>query len=225
MRAARAAVSRKLSRSRMLRMKIISLGDTGTGKSCLIKRYCEEKFISKYIPTIGVDYGVKPVHFAEHEVRVNLWDLAGPPAYLEVRNEFYKETQGALLVYDATSRPSFEAVGSWLQEAQRFGAPHNMVVFVAATKVDLPGRKVSEAEGRAWALAHNMPHFEVSAASGCGVKALFASLFAAVLAQLPGTDCELVATAGRDALAARQAEGMTAAASVPQTGNPVVERL
>jgi hypothetical protein len=51
---------------------------------------------------------------------------------------------------------------------------------------------------------------QVSAASGRGVKALFASLFAAVLAQLPGADCELVATAGRDALAARQAEGLTA---------------
>ncbi|WIA15664.1 hypothetical protein OEZ85_002290 [Tetradesmus obliquus] len=208
MKAARAAVSRKLSRSRMLRIKIISLGDTGTGKSCLIKRYCEEKFISKYIPTIGVDYGVKPVQFAEHEVRVNLWDLAGPPAYLEVRNEFYKEGQGALLVYDATSRASFEALGGWLQEAQQYGAPPNMVVFVAATKVDLPGRKVPEAEGRAWALAHNMPYYEVSAASGRGVRALFSSLFAAVLATLPGADCELVATAGRDALAARQAEGI-----------------
>jgi hypothetical protein len=54
---------------------------------------------------------------------------------------------------------------------------------------------------------------QVSAASGRGVKALFASLFAAVLAQLPGADCELVATAGRDALAARQAEGITAAAA------------
>ncbi|WIA35795.1 hypothetical protein OEZ86_004184 [Tetradesmus obliquus] len=208
MKAARAAVSRKLSRSRMLRIKVISLGDTGTGKSCLIKRYCEEKFISKYIPTIGVDYGVKPVQFAEHEVRVNLWDLAGPPAYLEVRNEFYKEGQGALLVYDATSRASFEALGGWLQEAQQYGAPPNVVVFVAATKVDLPGRKVPEAEGRAWALAHNMPYYEVSAASGRGVRALFSSLFAAVLATLPGADCELVATAGRDALAARQAEGI-----------------
>jgi hypothetical protein len=55
---------------------------------------------------------------------------------------------------------------------------------------------------------------QVSAASGRAVKALFASLFAAVLAQLPGADCELVATAGRDALAARQAEGISAAAGV-----------
>jgi GTPase SAR1 family protein len=61
------------------------------------------------------------------KVRVNLWDLAGPPAYLEVRNEFYKDSQGALLVYDATNRPSFEALGAWLQEAQQYGAPQNMV--------------------------------------------------------------------------------------------------
>jgi hypothetical protein len=56
---------------------------------------------------------------------------------------------------------------------------------------------------------------QVSSASGRGVKELFASLFAAVLAQLPGADCELVATAGRDALAARQAEG------IPAAGAPV----
>lgn len=61
------------------------------------------------------------------QVRVNLWDLAGPPEYLEVRNEFYKDSQAALLVYDVTHRASFEALGTWLEEAQRFGTPSNMV--------------------------------------------------------------------------------------------------
>jgi GTPase SAR1 family protein len=56
---------------------------------------------------------------------------------LEVRNEFYKETQGALLVYDATNRPSFEALGSWLQEAQQYGAPSNMVCLGASSRCNL----------------------------------------------------------------------------------------
>eukprot|EP00775_Hariotina_reticulata_P004873 gene4873-5118_t len=175
MRASRAVV-RKLSRNRVLRIKLISLGDTGVGKSCLIKRYCEEKFISKYITTIGVDYGVKPVKFGDHEVRVNLWDLAGPAEYLEVRNEFYKDSQAALLVYDVSNRGSFEALSSWLEEARRHEAPASMVVVVAASKVDLPGRKVTEKEGRDWAAQHNFPYFEVSAASGRGLALTFHNL-------------------------------------------------
>lgn len=63
------------------------------------------------------------------QVRVNLWDLAGPSEYLEVRNEFYKDSQAALLVYDVTNRQSFEALGTWLEESQKFGAPSNMVSF------------------------------------------------------------------------------------------------
>ncbi len=56
------------------------------------------QFVSKYISTIGVDYGVKGIVLAGEEVKVNFWDLAGSKEYLEVRNEFYKDTQGCLLV-------------------------------------------------------------------------------------------------------------------------------
>jgi DnaJ family protein C protein 27 len=49
-----------------------------------LRRYCEDKFIQKYIPTIGVDYGVKPLRLGDHELRVNFWDLAGAEDYKEV---------------------------------------------------------------------------------------------------------------------------------------------
>ena len=51
----------RVDKSKLIRIKITSLGDGGTGKSCIIKRYCEEKFVSRYISTIGVDFGVKPM--------------------------------------------------------------------------------------------------------------------------------------------------------------------
>eukprot|EP00877_Chromochloris_zofingiensis_P006722 jgi/Chrzof1/2302/Cz11g10080.t1 len=95
------------------------------------------------------------------QVRVNLWDLAGPTEYIEVRNEFYKDAQGSILVYDVTNRASFEALELWLDESKRFGAT-DMIVFVAATKVDQQGRKVQEREGREWAAGQGVPYFEVS---------------------------------------------------------------
>ena len=65
------------------RIKVLSMGSAGTGKSCLIKRYCEERFVSKYIATIGVDYGVKPVKVDQVDIRVNFWDLSGHKEFFE----------------------------------------------------------------------------------------------------------------------------------------------
>jgi DnaJ family protein C protein 27 len=55
------------------RIKIISMGSGGSGKSCFIKRFCEKRFVTKYIATLGVDYGVKPVQVDGEDVLVNFW--------------------------------------------------------------------------------------------------------------------------------------------------------
>ncbi len=60
---------------------MISIGDAKTGKSCIIKRYCEGKFVNKYITTIGVDYGVKKVSVNNKSVAVNFFDISGSPDY------------------------------------------------------------------------------------------------------------------------------------------------
>jgi hypothetical protein len=89
--------------------------------------------------------------------------MAGPPEYLEVRDEFYKESQGAILVFDVGSRPSFEGLARWLEEARGCGAPRDMVVCVAGTKADAPAglRRVGEQEAREWAAARGLGYFEV----------------------------------------------------------------
>ena len=166
------------------RIKVLSLGTGAVGKSCLIKRYCEERFVSKYIATIGIDYGVKPVQIEGSEVRVNFWDLSGHPEFFEIRNEFYKDTQGVVLVYDVTSRESFEDLDTWLAEAAKFGAsPRELCFTVCANKVDVTGKKrlVSEEEGRQFASNRNLTYFETSASSGLNVTEMFEFLFAAIV--------------------------------------------
>lgn len=166
----------------VLRIKIISMGDLGVGKSCVIKRFCEEKFVSKYISTIGIDYGVKPVQVHGEEVRVNFWDLSGLPEFLEVRNEFYKDTQGGILMFDVTSRKSFEALESWLREAAKFGAGKFPCVL-CGNKVDRM-RVVSEDEARAYARTKGFEYFETSACTGMNINDAFLALFSLVVAQM-----------------------------------------
>jgi DnaJ family protein C protein 27 len=62
-------------------IQLISVGDTKVGKSCIIKRYCEGRFVQKYITTIGVDYGVKKVTVSGRKVAVNFFDLSGSADY------------------------------------------------------------------------------------------------------------------------------------------------
>mmetsp|Transcript_11486 Transcript_11486/g.29016 ORF Transcript_11486/g.29016 Transcript_11486/m.29016 type:complete len:212 (+) Transcript_11486:374-1009(+) len=189
---ARAARAAPRAREQVLKVKIISMGDARVGKSCLIKRYCEDKFIQKYIGTIGVDYGVKALRLGGMEVRINMWDLAGGFDYAEIRNEFYKNTQGAVLVYDVADRGSFDSLDRWLDESAQNGGKDTIYV-VAATKCDILARSVSEEEGRKWAASKGFPFFEVSSQSGARVAALFTTLLARMLATVPGMPREAVA--------------------------------
>ena len=166
-------------------IKVTSMGEGGVGKSCLIKRYCEGKFVSRYIATIGIDYGVKPVKVEDLEVRVNFWDLSGHPEFFDVRNEFYKDTQGAMLVYDVTSKKSFKHLADWLDEGSKYGLnPDKATIVVVGNKIDLAekngGRAVAKATAERWASERGFAYFETSAYTGEGVEALFEHLFRAV---------------------------------------------
>jgi DnaJ family protein C protein 27 len=168
----------------MLRIKILSMGDCATGKSCLIKRYCEERFVAKYISTIGIDYGVKPTSLSGRDIRVNFWDMSGSESFFEVRNEFYKDASGAILVYDVANRTTFDSLPAWLEEARKYGAGNDIPIILVANKVD-KRRTVMEAEGVAFAAANGLTHWETSAQSGANCNDLFEALFKEVVSRPP----------------------------------------
>eukprot|EP00750_Incisomonas_marina_P018067 INCI2697.2.p1 GENE.INCI2697.2~~INCI2697.2.p1 ORF type:complete len:188 (+),score=42.67 INCI2697.2:208-771(+) len=168
------ATTQDIVEKRNQRVKIISLGDSKTGKSCLIKRFCEDKFVNKYLRTIGVDFGVKPVKIDGRSVKVNFWDLSGHDEFFQVRNEFYKDSQGGLLVFDASSRASFENLVQWVKEAKEFGGG-KLLGLVVANKTDLK-RAVSDKEASAWARQNGYAYAECSAKSGENVQQAFLTL-------------------------------------------------
>ena len=74
-----------------LLIKILTIGDAEIGKSCLIKRFCEGRFVSRYIPTIGVDYGVKKMDIKGYKVHINFFDLSGESDYVNISKDFIKD--------------------------------------------------------------------------------------------------------------------------------------
>ncbi|KAM5316996.1 dnaJ homolog subfamily C member 27 isoform 1-T1 [Glossophaga mutica] len=169
-----------------LRIKVISMGNAEVGKSCIIKRYCEKRFVSKYLATIGIDYGVTKVQVRDREVKVNIFDMAGHPFFYEVRNEFYKDTQDAVLVYDVGQKDSFDALDAWLAEMKQDLGPHgsvdNIVFVVCANKIDCAKHRcVDESEGRLWAESRGFLYFETSAQTGEGINEMFQTFYTAIV--------------------------------------------
>lgn len=170
---------------RSMRIKVISLGSAGVGKSCLIKRFCEGRFVSRYISTIGVDYGVKPCQILGQTAKVNFFDLSGGDDFREIRTEFYENTNGALLVYDVTDAQSFKQLSRWIEEARSLKVPISSrdkqgdapFVILCANKVDLGSRQVSKAEGMQYASQHGFYYYETSANSGENVNESLNFLF------------------------------------------------
>lgn len=169
------------------RIRILSLGNPGVGKSCLIKRYCEKRFVNKYIPTVGIDYGSTAVEVDGRKVSVHFFDTSGSPLFEEVRSEFYRDMQGILMAYDVTDRSSFIALDAWLAELRHNLGPMDewsVAVIVCGTRTDTGGtggRQVSEADGKGWADKHKFSHILTSAALGNGITQAFHTLFVQAL--------------------------------------------
>uniref|UniRef100_A0A2K5IJW8 DnaJ homolog subfamily C member 27 n=1 Tax=Colobus angolensis palliatus TaxID=336983 RepID=A0A2K5IJW8_COLAP len=146
--------------------------------SCIIKRYHEKRFVSKYLATIGIDYGVTKVHVRDREIKVNIFDMAGHPFFYEVRNEFYKDTQGVILVYHVGQKDSFDVLDAWLAEMKQELGPHgnmeNITFVVCASKIDCTKHRcVDESEG--------FLYFETSAQTGEGINEMFQTFYVSIV--------------------------------------------
>lgn len=170
------------------RIKLVSCGGPGSGKTCLIKRFCEKRFVQKYSPTIGLDFGVTGVSVDGVKTKVSFYDLAGDPVYDEVRVEFYRDAQGLLLVFDVKNPASFKALEGWLLEIENEIDLSLVCVAVCANKSDAAAdeRRVSEAEARHWAESRGFHYYETSAESGDGVTSMFETTFGYMLASSTG---------------------------------------
>ncbi|XP_059175268.1 dnaJ homolog subfamily C member 27-like isoform X2 [Physella acuta] len=156
-------------------VKIIGIGNASTGKTSLIKHFCESKFNSGYQPTVGVDYGFKIQEVNGIDLRVHLWDLSGSAEYFEVRNELYTGVDIIFLVYDVTSADSFEALDQWLREIKKYTS--------SGSEVDMKQKRmVTQTDGVKFAQRNKLRYFETSAASGEGVNEMFYAILRQVMA-------------------------------------------
>ncbi|KAK7403882.1 hypothetical protein QQX98_010337 [Neonectria punicea] len=120
--------------------KIILLGPSGTGKSCLLHRFVKNEWRVLSSQTIGVEFASKIIRVGtgsrRKRIKLQLWDTAGTERFRSVSRSYYRGAAGAILVYDLTSHASFRALQPFINDARALASP-NLSVMLVGNKLDL----------------------------------------------------------------------------------------
>ncbi|KAK2463872.1 hypothetical protein APHAL10511_004177 [Amanita phalloides] len=189
-------------------LKFVITGDAAVGKSSLLFRLTDQRFLANPDPTLGVEFGSKLITIPDEDkiVKLQCWDTAGTESFRSITRSYYRGAAGCLLVYDVTSRKSFINARTWLADVREHADPHVTCILVG-NKVDLveepldgseqmtpvltssaaPGRhrrQVTIQEGEAWAREEGLLFVEASAKSGRNVEEAFVQAACDILGKI-----------------------------------------
>eukprot|EP01031_Cornospumella_fuschlensis_P035959 gene35958-43613_t len=165
-----------MAAQRVCHFKLVLLGDSAVGKSCLVVRFVRDEFFEFQEPTIGAAFLTQTVSLDDATVKFEIWDTAGQERYRSLAPMYYRGAAAAIVVYDITKKDSFNGAKSWVKELQRRGDP-NVVIALAGNKADMePKRKVQTEEAQQYAQENEIIFMETSAKTAVNVRNLFVEI-------------------------------------------------
>jgi len=157
------------------KFKLVTVGDSGVGKSCLLTRFVQDFYSDFHVSTIGVDFKTVITMVKGRLVKLQLWDTAGQERFSVVTGNYYRNSDGFVFVYDATNRASFDHVEQWLgQVQQHHECGPGTVKILVGNKTDMANQVVvSEEEGKAKAESIGALFVATSAKTAANVDTAF----------------------------------------------------
>mmetsp|Transcript_42750 Transcript_42750/g.103850 ORF Transcript_42750/g.103850 Transcript_42750/m.103850 type:complete len:203 (+) Transcript_42750:41-649(+) len=153
--------------------KLLLIGDSGVGKSCLLLRFADDTYTESYISTIGVDFKIRTIQLDGKTIKLQIWDTAGQERFRSMAPLYYRGAVAAILVCSITDEGSFEKLKEWVRELQA-NVSEPLVLAIACNKADMAEhRVVSYAAAAQYAASIGALIFETSAKQNTGVSELF----------------------------------------------------
>lgn len=163
--------------------KVVLLGEGRVGKTSLCLRYVRDEFSNKQESTIQATYLDKRLNLGRQSVKLMIWDTAGQERFHALGPIYYRDANGALLVYDITDRDSFTKVRNWVKELRKI-VGQDIVVCIAGNKSDLEKkRQVPLEDAEEYAKSVGAFHTLTSAKTGKGVEDVFLEITKNMLKQ------------------------------------------
>ncbi|XP_065885938.1 ras-related protein Rab-13-like [Dysidea avara] len=159
-------------------IKLILIGNSSVGKTCLILRYVENTYQKNFLPTIGVDFKTKNVKYQNGRYKIQIWDTAGQERFNSIRTSFFRGAKGVIICYDITNAGSFQSIRKWMDDIENNCSSYDMpVILLVGNKRDKDHeREVERFDAETAALGLDIKYKEVSALTGEGVEDAFATI-------------------------------------------------
>jgi len=152
------------------------LGEGAVGKSSILLRYTQNKFVENHESTIQAAFAAKKINVEGQEIELSVWDTAGQEKFHSLGPIYYRGSNGALLVYDLTDPHSFQRVRNWVTELKRM-LGDACSLFIVGNKLDLENkRNVPKEEAEEFAQSVNAQFAECSAKENIGIERVFDEL-------------------------------------------------
>lgn len=156
--------------------KLLLIGDSGVGKTCILFRFSEDTFNSTFISTIGIDFKIKTIELDGKKIKLQIWDTAGQERFRTITTAYYRGAMGIMLVYDVTNDRSFENIKNWIRNIEEH-ASTDVEKMILGNKCDVNERRqVSKERGEQLAIEYGIRFMETSAKNSINVQEAFLSL-------------------------------------------------
>ncbi|CAA6669799.1 unnamed protein product [Spirodela intermedia] len=161
--------------------KLLLIGDSGVGKSCLLLRFADDSYLESYISTIGVDFKIRTVEQDGKTIKLQIvMGYCRQERFRTITSSYYRGAHGIIIVYDVTDQDSFNNVKQWLNEIDRY-ASENVNKLLVGNKCDLTANKVVSSEtAKAFADEIGIPFMETSAKNATNVEQAFMAMAGAI---------------------------------------------
>lgn len=158
------------------KFKIVLLGEGRVGKTSIIVRFTRDEFHDREVSTIQAVHSDKKIMVSGQSLQLSIWDTAGQERFHALGPIYYRDADGALLVYDITDAESFEKVKKWVKELRKV-VGNDIVLVIAGNKSDLEKKRaVKEQEAIEYAESVGATHFQTSARANRGLDEVFRDL-------------------------------------------------
>ncbi|XP_065063972.1 ras-related protein Rab-8A-like [Rhopilema esculentum] len=156
--------------------KLLLIGDSGVGKTCVLFRFSEDAFNSTFISTIGIDFKIRTIELDGKKIKLQIWDTAGQERFRTITTAYYRGAMGIMLVYDITNEKSFDNIRNWIRNIDEHAAA-DVEKMILGNKCDMDDkRQVSKERGQQLATEYNLRFMETSAKTAQNVEESFITL-------------------------------------------------
>jgi len=167
--------------------KVVLIGNSGVGKTCLVRRFTQGVFPKGQGATIGVDFMIKTLEIENsagqrENVKLQIWDTAGQERFRSITQSYYRSAHALILVYDISCQPTFDSLTDWIREIDEYANPKVLKILVG-NKTDRDDREIPLRVGEEFAKQHEMYFLETSSKQGENVERLFYEIAAELIEQ------------------------------------------